>query len=462
MLDEKIKYLMNELNVDGKTLASYAGVAPAGISRMRNGSRSYDRSSITVKKLVNGLWLYAADKGLVEKLCLLVGSLSENGEDLKKELTEWLFDDKKVMAGNTSSVDPEVFGRKLTDLMKLAGVTNSRLGRDLNIDSSYISRMKNGRVPQRNYSLMMRMCENITVRISENGRKKELSRLIDLPAEYLSDNDAPEHIFKWLYDSSTVGGVNAVKSLIESIESFPEQIRTELPSFAEVAAEDILDERVQNYEGLEGLKRAVVRFLGNAVRQGSRELLLYSEITMDWLNSEFRHKWAALMNECMKRGVTIRIIHNVDRSSAEMMTAINNWLPFYMSGRIEPYYCLKKRGERFSHTLFLDPDRACIESSCVSGCEGSADYDYHTSEKKLRKMREYFDMLLSMSRPLVKICNDYSVADGNYSVSTYGEVQICIGDSSVVVNKLSVPQASFTFTHPFMCRAFRSFVEMLN
>ena len=90
-----------------------------------------------------------------------------------------------------------------------------------------------------------------------------------------------------------------------------------------------------------------------------------------------------------------------------MIEAINSWLPLYMSGMIEPYYCKKPDEGRFSHTVFLYPDVACIEACHVRGYEGEGIYRYYVDQKHLALMKKAFAGLLQSSEPLVRVTSDW-------------------------------------------------------
>ena len=49
-----------------------------------------------------------------------------------------------------------------------------------------------------------------------------------------------------------------------------------------------------------------------------------------------------------------------------------------MSGMIEPYYCTLKNGQRFSHTVFLCPNVACIEACTMGEYYEEGLYNYYT------------------------------------------------------------------------------------
>ena len=193
---------------------------------------------------------------------------------------------------------------------------------------------------------------------------------------------------------------------------------------------------------------------------------MYSDENLDWMTADqsFREKWALLMSACVRNGTKIRIIHNIRRDLDEMSAAIINWMPLYMSGMIESYYCTRSGESRFSHTLFLCPGEYCIGASHVIGTESNGIYHYYTDKDELNICREQFDALLSVSRPLVSIA-PYSTDrfhDPEADVIVSGNTEIVLNETSVQVTRLEPPTFSLVFGHPLMLRAFRVFAESLR
>lgn len=126
---------------------------------------------------------------------------------------------------------------------------------------------------------------------------------------------------------------------------------------------------------------------------------------MEWMtgDEEFNAKWKALMLACVKNGTKIQIIHNIERGTDEMLDAISNWLPLYMSGLIESFVCHKKSDMRFSHTMFLCPDAACVFGAHVRGAEKEGWYDYISVQDKLSICKAQYDGLLSQAEPLIRL-----------------------------------------------------------
>jgi hypothetical protein len=85
-------------------------------------------------------------------------------------------------------------------------------------------------------------------------------------------------------------------------------------------------------------------------------MFLYSDEDMGWLTETgFRAKWMALLPQALRRGHRITIIHTVNRGFDEMLSAIEKWLPIYMTGAVEPYYCPRPRDGILLRTLFIAP-----------------------------------------------------------------------------------------------------------
>ncbi|MBQ4426489.1 MAG: hypothetical protein II881_01875 [Oscillospiraceae bacterium] len=321
----------------------------------------------------------------------------------------WLYDGEEVTDKKSKApkdkVPYRVFGEKLNAVMELAEISNIRLGNLVNIDTSYISRFRNGlRSPKSNPRTMDAICTALLRRLGEQNKIKQLAALLKADHDALTDEEEAFSLFHdWLYDTEKTDSSSVIEKLLESIDTFSINTKTPLPSFEEAAATFKCEDTV--YFGSTGLQNAVIRFLGGVISGGDKELYLYSDQNMNWLTDpEFRLKWAVLMLCCVQKGVKIHIIHNVDRDVSEMIEAIISWLPLYMSGMIRSYYCKKQKNSRFSNTVFLCPGVACIKGSNVIGTEDqNGEYRYDTDTKLLEMHQAAFHSLLADAKQLVRI-----------------------------------------------------------
>lgn len=459
----RIDYLLAFLGTDNSRLSAYAGCSGSNFSRLRSGSRKLTPHSSTVKRFAQAVYTCACDNDLTPQLCALIGCNSTGKDEAVGRLIEWLFesDDISSLPKNPGN-DPAVFGRKLDSVMRLTEMTNSRLARLTNVDASYISRMRSGqRMPKNNPELIDRICTMLTFRAAELGRVPELSGLIGISHGSEDTEGLTRMLAGWLTDRSSSRELTAVKRFISSInlaEHIPEDILID-PKVA--APLKILNEKKERYIGISGLRRGSVRLLGNAIRHGSETLMLYSDISQRWMGQDFFPVWLTLMYECLKKGMKIWVIHHIDRATDEMIDAIHKWMPLYMSGLIEPYYCTLPLGQRFSTALFSDPGRACLSGQCVVGCEDEAIFRYATDPDELTLLENEICSLISESRPLLKHLRGLSYPEGDYKEYTHNGIKICVAENSVYVCKLTEPQMTFALDHPKMVSALKAYTDRL-
>jgi len=192
------------------------------------------------------------------------------------------------------------------------------------------------------------------------------------------------------------------------------------------------------YIGLEGKRLAVEIFLSEVLAQEqSQTLFLYSDEPMDWLtaDSEFAAKWAALMIQVLSKGNRIRIIHTVSRELDEMLNAINQWMPLYMSGLIEPYYYPKKKDGIFKRTLFIAPNTAAVTSSTTGNMIDKAANFYIKNKEAVWALTQEFDQYISFCSPLIKVFTSH---DKISYVETLIEFEKEKGNCIIITESLSL------------------------
>ena len=410
MFSERLNTILTLLDVTSGDFARFAGCDKSYISRMTSGARIPKNGGAGAWRIVDGIYSCADEKGKTAGICELISCKEQNSADaIKAQIMAWLYGGEEVTDKKSKPpkdiVPYRVFGEKLNAVMELAEISNIRLGNLVNIDTSYISRFRNGlRSPKSNPRTMDAICTALLRRLGEQNRIKQLAALMKADPDALTDEEEAFSLFHdWLYDTEKTDSSSVIEKLLENIDTFSLDAKTPLPSFEEVAATVKCEDTV--YFGSTGLQNAVIRFLASVISGGGKELYLYSDQNMNWLTDPaFRIKWAALMLGCVQKGIKIHVIHNVDRDVSEMIEAIISWLPLYMSGMIRSYYCKKQKNSRFSNTIFLCPGVACIKGSNVIGTEDqSGEYRYDTDPEILEIHQAAFRGLLDDAKQLVRI-----------------------------------------------------------
>lgn len=411
MLSERISAIFTLLHCNNTEIARYAGCSSGNISKLKTGRRSPKSSSPSIASLASGIYGYADYENMLPALQELCGSTDTARETLLPALVAWLYETDEIVLPALTDVPKskrarkqrrQAFGERLDRAAALLDLSNARLASQLSIDVSLVSRFRSGIYsPHGNDRLAEKLSDLLFSRAQQVGKTEEFGALCGVDAAQLN----ADSVAAWLYEMPSEED-NAVMAglLLRSLDEF--KPGGGLPSASPDAAENPVE---ACYFGTEGLRSAVIRFLSDAAREGG-ELFLYSDEPMDWMTGDraYYARWSSLMAQCVSRGVTIKIIHNVDRIGEEMVDAIRGWLPLYVSGRIEPFVFRKERNARFYHTVFLRSGSACIHGFFPMEGRESRWYEYITDAKRLGLIeREYTDML-SAASPFLQVYREAS------------------------------------------------------
>ena len=473
MFSERLIKIIADLGTHNGVIAGYAKLDRSSISRLRSGSRWVAPDSDPVKKTVHGIVGYAEAEKKKEKLLQIIGSDADlSGEELENAVIVWLYE------GEDAPVKEEAkkhiikkrreagtkYGSRLDRVMKLVGLSNIYVCEKAAVDPGTMSRYRSGqRFPKYGNRISKDITAVIWERIIADGWKGSIAELLDFPEDILDE----EYFYRWLcdYDEKYTESSKDVEKLLSAFDSYTQNKIPPLPDISEFVPASAYKTKKKIYKGHKGLQEAVIRFLANAIKNNSPELLLYSDEGMEWMmDKKFAPKWASLMLTCIKSGTRIRIIHNIERDLTEMNEAIISWLPLYISGMIEPYYSKRAGGERFSHTLFIDPKCGCIEACHVRGTEADGVYEYHTAVVDISRYKKHFEHMLGDCDMLIRFVHGADDGYGEAGTKSYNIPfsnihSLRIGNDHVSLVRTKEPIGSVIFTHPLMCRAFRVYVS---
>ena len=296
------------------------------------------------------------------------------------------------------------FYEKLDFLMKISNTTNSALALQVNLDASHISRLRRGkRSALKDEACLRLMSEYFARRCVDDYQRKALVDVLSTDVTAAAGNDFSELIMNWLTDGTQERG-DTVATFLSGLSNItpklktPEEINAPIPAFPKTDTEI--------YYGLEGKRHAVEYFLSEVIiQENPQTLLLYSDEPTDWMtvDREFASKWASLMVQVLAKANRIKIIHTVSRDLDEMLHAIFQWMPLYMTGAIEPYYYPKKRDGVFKKTLFIAPDTAAIVSSSIGNMISGAANFLVRNHAAVEALSEEFNQYLERCQPLMRV-----------------------------------------------------------
>ncbi|MDD2585028.1 MAG: transcriptional regulator [Syntrophomonadaceae bacterium] len=306
------------------------------------------------------------------------------------------------------------FAEKLDLLMNITNTTNSVLARNISMDASFISRLRRGiRTPAKNVNYIQTMAEYFARNCRAEYQKTALREAIKSNSVIpLQDNGTvTEIIHKWLIVEIDN---NTIDDFLEEVSQFKFKKAQPVKPIDVTRMEGSAASEMEVFYSAEGKQNAVITFLTLVLKnKNPQTLLLYSDENLEWLtdNRDFTLKWASLLAQVIRNGNKIKIIHTINRSFDEMLSAIKEWVPIYMTGAINPYYYPKTRDGLFRRTLFIAPDTAAVSSSSVgNGTENTANFLF-TNQNTVKALIEEYNSFLALCRPLMHIFTPLSKGD---------------------------------------------------
>lgn len=299
-----------------------------------------------------------------------------------------------------------MFGQKLTFLMECLEITNVQLAVETHMDPSYVSKLRNGRRKLPSHSdFIGDVAAFFAAEVVKKEKQDVLAQVMQRP--YPDDISAAEDMLRdWLKNEKDRGDL--ISNLLYQI-SHSGVADGDLP--ATLLSDGNREGLPYYYYGVEGKRKAVLRFFEEVLASKvPLHLKLYSEENMKWMLGDpaFAKKWSSLFAQCLRQGARVSIVHSLSRDLDELIESIISWLPVYMTGRIAPYYCPKKRDGIFQRTLFLAVDAVAIESTALAH---NSDVDmlnvFVTDREAVGALEREFDCYLELCRPLMDIVTDH-------------------------------------------------------
>ena len=346
-----------------------------------------------------------------------------------------------------TAAPPHAFAEKLDALMRAMDVSNVRLARYLNVDASLISRFRSGmRRPDAEGRIISNMCTYFSTLKSTAQQRTTLCTLLGIPV-----TGDPETLHAALYTmlQQPRGQDNraCLDTFLDKLDVFSEPgltISGKIPPHIE----GIVPQAMVYYAGADGFRKAVLQFLRTALSSGTvRELLLYSDQNMDFMTQDdaFGRTCASLMMQVLAKKIRVRIIHNVDGDLPQLLQGIERWLPFYMSGLIDPCFCKRMHNSRFSFTVLIADKAAAVSSACVTSAVSIAQYGFTTNPLLIGNMRAQFASLLRSCGPLMQI---FTPDSAQSYLERIAQVERAEGDVDALLCSLS----SYTMPHALLKR----------
>lgn len=387
---EHLNTYLQELDCTAKELAESSSLTSATVSRYRSGQRKPDIDAL--KRISSGIAAIAAQRGRSDITY----------ESVLTSLTE----NQKL-----SGVDADQFSRHFFDLVTAFSINLNELAKSMGFDPSYLSRIKNGqRMPTDVRAFVEQLSRFFMRKYQKSEEMDNLCQFIGF--QEFSDNaefsDFAAAMISYLCsknaaDSKPDDIAEYLKSLDEfDLNEFFTKIRFDR---LKVPTAPFRLPSSRNYYGIEQMKQGELDFLkATAISRSGDSLFMNSDMPMADMaqDMEFNKKWMFGIAACLKKGLHLDMIHNVDRPQHEMLLGLTAWIPIYMTGQITPYYFKKVDTSIFHHLNYVS-GAAALTGECINGHHDEGKYYITNLKSELSYYRKKADILLSKADSLMDI-----------------------------------------------------------
>ena len=380
--------LLKELNCTSRKLSINSGISESVISRYRSGERTPKKDSTQINKLIDTLYNISHEQ-----------ELKYTKEDIKNILLSTFQED--------NSFDYETLSKNLNNLIITLNININDLSKYIVFDSSHISRIRYGKTkPSDPISFSNKIANYILLKYNDTANIKRLSLLIN---NNITSNTLFDQIFTYLTsnNNSNNNEDNHINDFLNNLNNFDLNDYIKAIKFDQLKVPTIpfYKARTKNYYELEEMKQAEIDFLKATVLSKSKEdIFMCSDMPMEDMakDIEFGKKWMFGIAMCLKKGLHLNIIHNLDRPFNEMMLGLESWIPIYMTGQVSPYYFKEYKNIIYGHLNYTSGNYA-LYGECIKGYHDKGKYYLTGNSKEIEYYKSKTNYLLKKATPLMEI-----------------------------------------------------------
>ena len=384
---EVLNEYLKELDCSSKKLSNESGLSESVISRYRSGERTPVKNSEQFNKLTKALFNIAKDSG-------------KNKYTLDKIVSDF------NIALPSDDFDYTTFSNNLNTLITSLNINTHEMSKYIVFDASHISRIRYGRArPSNPIEFSNKICSYIFNRYKNSDDINNLMIVIGCKKSDLSSEKFFNTLFSWL-TSEMVPVKSKVSDFLHHLDSFDFD-ELKVPSIPFYKA------KTKHYYGIEEMKQGELNFFKGTVLSKSKEdVFMCSDMPMEDMakDIEFGKKWMFAIAMCLKKGLHLNIIHNIDRPFNEMMLGLESWIPIYMTGQISPYYFKDLKNNIYNHLDYVSGTIA-LTGECVKGYHNKGTYYLTTNKNEIEYYKEKSKLLLKKAKPLMEIYRESNIKE---------------------------------------------------
>ena len=377
---------IKKLNCTSKELAIKANLSETVISRYRNGLRTPVVNKDEIKNLANAISAISYEKKINlnydEVLNCLIDSVNKNDE--------FNYDN---FCKN--------FNRLLNDLK----INIKDMAKYINFDASYISRIRyNKAKPSTPSEFCNKVCSYVINRFNDNDI---LIKFLNCNKN-INDKALFDNLYNFLINNeNTITESKYINDFLISLDDFNLNDFIKTIKFDEIKVPNIpfYKAKTKFYYGIEEMKRGELDFFkATVLSKDTEDIFMCSDMPMEDMAEDisFGKKWMFGIAMCLKKGLHLNIIHNLDRPFNEMMLGLESWIPIYMTGSVSPYYLKNYNNNVYNHLNYTSGS-VILTGECINSYHNKGKYYLTSNSKEINYYKEKTKLLLKKASPLMEI-----------------------------------------------------------
>ncbi len=456
-----LKKYMEEAEVGVKDLADASGLSVSTISRYRSGERLPAPDGEELQNLLKALERYYP---------------AERHEELREAFAA-------VMPADT--IRKQAFADRLSYLVKYLSLNQRKLAAYVGYDASFLSRIMSGkRLPSDMDQLSEKTSEFVVKQLKNREVRSRLEDLLEcgipeLPNEQ-EEKELIAEIREWLVKTGdsvphgtngTLSDSDSAMGFLQYLDAFDLNDYLKKVHFDKVIVPPAISGRrpARHFYGVEGMRAAELEFCKRVVFGKEKDpVWMFSNFPMEEAakDENFPKKYMLMLVLMIKKGLTLNILHDLDRPLPEMMMGLQGWIPMYMAGKVSPYYMDEPEKDGWSHLIRISGNCALV-GECI-GKDLSTAHMYLTSDaEEIRGLSRYRDHFFDRAKPLVeffqteeewKLLDEVRKEESRYEdpvffdgreSRTFRNISLELyGKRCVIIAKENEPKMYFVFRHP--------------
>ena len=148
-------------------------------------------------------------------------------------------------------------------------------------------------------------------------------------------------------------------------------------------------------------------FKATVLSKSEENIFMCSDMPMEDMakDIEFGKKWMFAIAMCLKKGLHLNIIHNLDRPFNEMMLGLESWIPIYMTGLISPYYLKETNNNIYNHLTYVS-GRYALSGECIASHHNKGKYHLTNDSTEVNYYQTKANLLLKKANSLMDIYDE--------------------------------------------------------